>query len=184
MEKTYIMREVFPSAQGDESVRDGVIRRMKINRENRTAKIDAVFRRIIPKGWLESYSADIGRAYKLTEVAIDPVFDIPSPTEEDILNFAAQLTAGLHETHPMWGAILCDSSAAVRGGSLYVTLRHGNKDILQREKAGEYISEQLKKRLGVSLPTAFLEQEMEVDYKRKSPPTGSFSAGISPPRRS
>ena len=165
MERTYIMRDVFPSAEGDESVRDGVIRRMVINRENRTAKIDAVYTRIVPKGRLDRYCADIGRAYRLTQVAIDPFFDIAEPSEKDILDFTAQLTAGFHDTNPLWAAILCDSTAAVRGGCLYITLRHGNKELLERDKAGEHIRAQLQRRLGIGLSVAFLEQEMEMEYK-------------------
>ena len=165
MEKNYIMREVFPSAEGDESIRSGVVRRMVINREDRTARIEAVFRHVIPKGWLDRYSEDIGRAYKLTQVAIEPVFDIPEPTEADILGVAEQLTAGLRATNPLWGAILCDSAAALRGDTLYVTLRHGNKDLLEKDRANEYLSSRLQKRLGVKLSVAFLEKEMEVEHK-------------------
>ncbi|MGN1097365.1 MAG: PHP domain-containing protein, partial [Clostridia bacterium] len=165
MDKPYILREVFPAAEGDESVLSGRVEKVLINKDERTAHVRAVFGRIIPDSFLERYSSELCRAYKLNMAVIEPSFDIPDPSDEDILKVLDGVISNMHKENPMWGVILCDCTSAVRGDKVYITLRHGNKNTLENEKAGEFLQNKINKALNISIPVVFLEQEMEVEHK-------------------
>ncbi|MCH5188335.1 MAG: PolC-type DNA polymerase III [Oscillospiraceae bacterium] len=165
MDKVYILSEVFPAAEGDESVRRGRVERLVINKEARTADIKAVFDRILPPAYIERYENEIRLAYKLSGVKIEPLFDIPEPCEDDILGFIDAEITRFHNSNPMWRAILSDYKANIRGEKVYITLRHGNRGILEDEKADEYLKNRLKNGLGVGIEVGFLEDEMEVEHK-------------------
>lgn len=164
MDKPYIMKEVFPAAEGDESVRCGHIDRLIINKEERTALVKAVFDRIIPIDFINRYAEEIRLSYKMRAVKIEPSFDVPELSSDDILRFINTVISGLHNSNPLWGAILCDCETAVHGDKVYITLRHGNRDILEKEKAGEYLRSCLIKGLNISCDVGFLEHEMEVEH--------------------
>ncbi len=165
MDKVYYMREVFPLASGDESVRGGRVERVVIDRDGRTASVKAVFNRIVPTEYLERYESEICLAYKLNDAQIEPSFDLPSPTEDDILRFVGMEISALHRTNPLWGAIFCDSRANVRGGEIYITLRHGNREILENEGADKFLRKRLADALNVDCEVRFLEEEMEVEQR-------------------
>ncbi len=176
MDKPYLMSEVFPAAEGDESVRRGRIDRLIINKEARTALVKAVFDRIVPPAYIGRYSEEIRLAYKMNGVKIEPVFDIPSPTDEDILRFIDAEISVLHTSNPLWGAVFCDCETAKRGDCIYITLRHGNRDILENENAAGYLKNRLANGLGVNTDVAFLEKEMEIEqhlepiFEKTAPP--------------
>ncbi len=175
MEKTYLMRDVFPTAQGDERVKDGRVRSLRINKERRTASIDAVYGGIIPAELYESYSKEICLCYKLGGAEINPSYEIENPTEKDVAGFLKGEMTKLRRENSFWSAVLCDCETALRDNTVYITLRHGNRDIMEKEGAGEYLRRALKKGLGGDFAVSFLEDEMEVEhnlapiYEKKAP---------------
>lgn len=165
MDKPYMLGEVFPAARGDESVIHGRIERLVINKEERTAHIMAVFKRIFPVEYIDRYSEEIRQVYKMRDVKIDPSFDVPQPSEADVLRFVEGVVTRMRVEKPLWGAIFCDSTYALQGDRIYITLRHGNRDILENEGAAEYLRRQLMKGLNHDYSVGFLEEEMEVEQK-------------------
>ena len=165
MEKEYILSEVFPLAEGDTSVLGGKVERLVIDKEERTALVRVRFGELPPPAALERYREELRRCYKLTEVRFEPLLNVENPTADDALRYLNVAIASLRTEKPLWGAILCDSRAEINGGAARITLRHGNREVLESEGAGEFLRKSLSRGLGVDYAVEFAEEEMQVERK-------------------
>ncbi len=165
MKNEYTMSEVFSLAEGDIRVLAGEIEKLIIDKDEQTALVRVRYDELPPAAALERYREEVRRLYRLKDVRFETLFCGKNPTEDDALRCLNAAIASLRAEKPLCGAILCDSTAEIDDGAARITLRHGNRHVLEDEGAGEYLKKSLKRGLGRDYAVEFAEEEMEVEQK-------------------
>lgn len=164
MEKIYPVKEVFPGVSADEAVKMGLVKRLAINKEKRTACIEIDFRQVVSDELLNAFAKELKAVYKFFEVEIKPSFKLEKISEGDVIRLVKHEIAVLYKENPVCGMLFCDCELNFADNTVYIALRHGGKAVLEKEKTAARLQKSLEK-IGADAQIVFTEKEMEVKYE-------------------
>ncbi len=156
MEKKYTLKDVFPKVKGEYNLGDVWVK--KVDADARLRKIEA---EIYLEGetsflGIASFSDRAKSTYNLAELNLK-FFGESTPSVWKV-RFCLDLMC---EKNPLLKMIL-DNSEIEMDETITVTIRHGNKEVLESENICEKLGKKLREIFNIKKDVILLENEMEV----------------------
>ncbi|MBR1970130.1 MAG: PolC-type DNA polymerase III [Clostridia bacterium] len=165
MAENYSFKETFSLAEIDEETGRGILSNLSCDLEKRSISANITFKNIISYSELINAKDEIKKAYKLNEFSLQEKFEI-----EESLNKAeamAYCISKTEEKNALWWTIFDSCIITDSESSVIITLRHGNRQILEDEKVIDFLKLQMKTLFSVDTEINLAEDEIEVTHDLK-----------------
>jgi DNA polymerase-3 subunit alpha (Gram-positive type) len=136
---------------------------MRANKLTRSFVIDVTYKSVISAEKLEKCSGEIKACYKASHVTINPTYDIPSPSDNDIIKSAKNSVYKIGSETAFFKAIFDSCGYDFKDETLSILLRHGNMNYLTEDKIDERIAREVSSSLNKKISVLFSDAPMEVD---------------------
>lgn len=163
MADNYTIKLAFPLAETDDDFGKAVLKNLTADVKSRSVNADAVFDNLITYSTIKENCKKIEYAYKLNSFNLKETFN----AFDDITDCVKYCIDALEEKNPLWAAVLNSCIIEEANGKIQIELRHGNRELLEEEKADEFLSKQLKKLFSVECDIIFSENELEIGTELK-----------------
>ena len=156
----YTLKTAFPNASCSELLENVPVTQLKADIKKRTINAEISPNKIIDYSVVESFRNEVIKAYGLNDFDIKVNF---SDLSFDIAECVSYCVEIIREENPLWGAVMDSCTCEEDENYIKVFLRHGNKELLEKEGADKRLAELLKKQFGVSKEVKLDVDEMAVE---------------------
>ena len=164
METKYTLKTTFPNIDCPECFQSAEVLSIDADVKKRSIKVKVCFSEVVDHVDVKKFTEQVREKYSLNSFDMEIGFNAENTSEKDSLAYCIEL---IKEENPLWGAILDSCVIECEKEKATVTLRHGNKEIMENEGADRRICELLKKNFSVEMDVEFALDEMVVDTTLK-----------------
>ncbi len=157
------LNQVFPKVDFDNDAICGTVTDMAADKLTRTFVINVTFKHVFKWQTMEKYEEEIKKCYKADHVEIIPAYDIPSPSDSDILTAASNCVYKIGCETPFFKVIFDSCEYEYENGLVRVILKHRNVDYLIDDKIDSRIAKEMSKALNMNISVEFSDQPMDID---------------------
>ena len=165
MKENYSFKDAFSLVKTDEEIEGARLLNLSCDIEKRSISLDIIFKNIISYSLLTSVKEEVKKAYRLNELILNEKFEI-----DGMLNKAdamAYCISKTEEKNALWWTIFDSCIITESENSVTITLRHGNRQILEDEKVIDFLKMQMKLLFSVDTEINLAEDEIEVTHNLK-----------------
>ena len=165
MAENYSFKEAFSLAPTDEEIGEGKLFNLSCDIEKRTISADIVFKNIISYSLLSSAKEEVKKAYRLNDFILNEKFELSGEIKKtDAMAYCISKT---EEKNALWWTIFDSCIINESEDGVTITLRHGNRQILEDEKVIDFLKTQMKLLFSVDAEIYLAEDEIEVTHELK-----------------
>lgn len=157
------IKDIFQKIDIASDDANGLVTNMKVNKLTRSFTIDIEYKTVVSAQTMEKCAVEIKQCYKADHVTINPTYDLPSPSDRDIIMAAKNSVYKIGAETAFFKAIFDSCEYEYNDSVLSILLRHGNIKYLKEDKIGERISREVSSSLNVNVSAVFVDSPMEVD---------------------
>ncbi len=159
---SYTLKNAFKKASCPKELEDAAVTKINADAKNRFIEADILLDRLVGEEDLDKFCASVKKEYGLEKVKINIDFKLENA---DISECAKYCIQQLGNKEAIYKAIFDSSFVCECEDKIKVTLRHGNKELLEEYNVDRKISELLKKIFDINREVIFDSDEMVVETK-------------------
>ncbi len=160
--ENYTLKSTFSGAECPVELGDAVVQGISADEKSRTIKANVLLDHIVCCDTVEKFRREIIEKYELNDFELNISF---VPDCADISDCVKYCTELLSKDEPLEAAILDCCIAEKCDGKIKITLRHGNKELMEEEEADRKLSNLLKKTFAIDEKIVFDCDDMVVETK-------------------
>ena len=158
--ENYTLRTAFPNAPCPDVLANAEVLNIKADVKKRSISADVIFNDIVDYSDVENFIKEVEKNYGLTQFELNITFRIDSSREIECVNYCVDV---IGEKNPLWRAVLDSCIIEVDDDVIKISLRHGNRELMENEAVDKTISSLLENRFNMKRKIVFDVNEMEVE---------------------
>ena len=162
--ESYTLKTAFPEVPCEGVLGKAEVLNIKADIKKRSITATVEVNDIAEYSEIEKFISEVKRIYQLNDFAMDVKFNVDSSREIECVNYCVD---EIGEKNPLWRAILDISIIEVDDETVTISLRHGNREIMESEAVDRVISTMLENRFGMKRKIVFNLDEMTVETELK-----------------
>lgn len=162
MENSYTLKTTFPKVECCEKLKNARVLNINADVKERGVTVTVSLDSMVEHSDIESFTSEVKKKYGLKSFELDIKFSATEREESDCVFYCIDL---IKEENPFWGVILDSCIVECGDEEIKVMLRHGNREILEKEGADKRISALLKEHFSIEKTVVLDLDEMVVETK-------------------
>ncbi|MBQ8765080.1 MAG: PolC-type DNA polymerase III [Clostridia bacterium] len=158
--ENYTLRTAFPNASCSEVLANAEVLNIKADINKRSISADVICNDIADYRDVENFIEEVKKNYELREFDLNIKFRADSSREAECVNYCVDV---LSEKNPLWRAILDSCIIEADDETVKISLRHGNRSLMEDESVDREIALLLENNFGLKRKIVFDTDEMTVE---------------------
>jgi len=159
MEK-YTLKTAFPNVPCAETLENAEVLNIKADINKRKISAEVVCNDIADYHDVEKFEEEVKKFYELAEFDLNIRFRADSSREIECVNYCVDV---LGERNPLWRAVLDSCIIEADDETVKISLRHGNRELVEDDGIDREISSLLENNFGLKRKIVFDVNEMTVE---------------------
>lgn len=158
--ENYTLKTAFPNASCPDVLANAEVLNIKADINKRSISADVVCNDIADYHDVEKFTAEVKKKYELREFDLNIKFRADSSREAECVNYCVDV---LSEKNPLWRAVLDSCIIEADDETVKISLRHGNRNLMENEAVDREIALLLENNFGLKRKIVFDTEEMTVE---------------------
>ncbi len=159
MEK-YTLKTAFPNVPCAETLENAEVLNIKADINKRKISAEVVCNDIADYHDVEKFEEEVKKFYELAEFDLNIRFRADSSREIECVNYCVDV---LGERNPLWRAVLDSCIIEADDETVKISLRHGNRELVEDDGIDREISSLLENNFGLKRKIVFDVNEMTIE---------------------
>lgn len=162
--ENYTLKTAFPRVKCSEALGDAEVLNITADAKKRLICADIVLNDVVEYAEVKKFVSEVKEAYELSDFELNISFHIDSSREIECVSYCVDV---IGESNPLWRAVLDSCIIDTDDENVKITLRHGNRELLENEEVDRELSSLLENRFGMNRKIVFDVDEMTVETTLK-----------------
>ncbi len=158
--ENYTLRTAFPNASCSDVLANAEVMNIKADINKRSITAEVICNDIADYRDVEKYIEEVKKSYDLKEFDLNIKFRADSSREIECVNYCVDV---LSEKNPLWRALLDSCIIEADEETVKISLRHGNRSLMEDESVDREIALLLENNFGLKRKIVFDTDEMTVE---------------------
>ena len=158
--ENYTLKTAFANVSCPDVLANAEVLNIKADINKRSISADVVCNDIADYGDVENFIEEVKKSYELAEFDLNIKFCAESSREIECVNYCVDV---LSEKNPLWRAVLDSCIIEADDETVKISLRHGNRSLMENEAVDREIALLLENNFGIKRKIVFDTDEMTVE---------------------
>ncbi len=158
--ENYTLRTAFPNASCSDVLGSAEVLNIKADINKRSITVDAVCNDVTDYHDVEEFTEEVKTQYELRKFELNISFRVDSSREIECVNYCLDIVG---EKNPLWRAVLDSCIIEADDETVKISLRHGNRSLMEDEAVDREIALLLENNFGLKRKIIFDTDEMTVE---------------------
>ena len=158
--ENYTLRTAFSNVSCPDVLANAEVLNIKADINKRSISAEVVCNDIADYRDVENFIEEVKTSYELAEFDLNIKFRADSSREIECVNYCVDV---LSEKNPLWRAVLDSCIIEADDETVKISLRHGNRSLLENEAVDREIALLLENNFGLKRKIVFDTDEMTVE---------------------
>lgn len=158
--ENYTLKTAFANASCSDVLANAEVLNIKADINKRSISADVICNDIADYRDVEKFIEEVKKSYELAEFDLNIKFRADSSREAECVNYCVDV---LSEKNPLWRAVLDSCIIEADDETVKISLRHGNRSLMEDESVDREIALLLENNFGLKRKILFDTDEMTVE---------------------